>query len=278
MQPGRWIRFLVGVAPVRQEAIDCRQGAGPRRLAPLSAGRLRTVPTDRLAAILAHLPERSPVDSGTSRLCQISVEVSGTSGAGIMLLSDDLPRGSLYTTDTVSDFIDDLQYTLGEGPSIDAHSTGRAVIEPQLTSPSMHRWPALTPPVVDAGVQALFGFPVRIGAVRLGALHLYRTTSGPLANDQYRDLVIVADILARAILSMQAGPPGEPLAVELRNGANFHFVVHQAAGMVAVQLAVSVTEAMIRLRARAFRTERSIDDVADDVVGRRIRFSTSDRP
>jgi len=46
--------------------------------------------------------------------------------------------------------------------------------------------------------------------------------------------------------------------------------------MISVQLDISVTEAMIRLRARAIRTERSIDEVARDLVGRHLRFSASD--
>jgi len=234
------------------------------------------MPTDRLAASLARLSDDSADGSRTLRLCQISVGVSGTSGAGIMLLSDDLPRGSLCTTDRISHLVDDLQYTFGEGPSIDAYSKGKVVAEPQLTIPSMYRWPALTLPAINAGVRALFGFPVRIGAIRLGALHLYRTRPGPLEDDQYSDSLVMADTLAQAILSAQAHSSPGHFAVESPDGANFHFVVHQAAGMISVQLDISVTEAMIRLRARAIRTERSIDEVALDLVGRHLRFSASD--
>jgi len=234
------------------------------------------VPTDRLAAILAHMSDNRADGSETLRLCQISVDVSGTSGAGILLLSDNLPRGSLCSTDGISHLIDDLQYTFGEGPSVDAHSHGTVVAAPQLTSPSMDRWPALTSPVINAGARALFGFPVRIGAVRLGALHLYRNRSGPLDDDQHSDALVMADIVARAILSRQAHSPHDELAAEFQDGANFHLIVHQAAGMIAVQLDVSITESIIRLRARAFQTDRSIDEVAADVVGRRLRFTATD--
>jgi hypothetical protein len=34
-----------------------------------------------------------------------------------MLMSGDIPQGSLCSTDGVSALIEDLQYTLGEGPS-----------------------------------------------------------------------------------------------------------------------------------------------------------------
>jgi hypothetical protein len=49
-------------------------------------------------------------------------------------------------------------------------------------------------------------------------------------------------------------------------------VVHQATGMVKVQLNVGIAEALVRLRAYAYAEERPIEDVARDVVGRRLRF------
>lgn len=67
-------------------------------------------------------------------------------------------------------------------------------------------------------------------------------------------------------------PPGA-LAAELENGGNFRHVVHQASGMVAVQLGVAVGEALIRLRASAFANDRLLDEVADEVVGRQLRFA-----
>ncbi len=68
--------------------------------------------------------------------------------------------------------------------------------------------------------------------------------------------------------------PGRPRTrwlTGLEVGADFHFVVHNAAGMVSVQLGISVTEALIRLRAYAFSNDRLLTDVADDVVARRLR-------
>jgi hypothetical protein len=62
------------------------------------------------------------------------------------------------------------------------------------------------------------------------------------------------------------------MAQELALDADFHFVVHNAAGAVSVQLGVSITEALIRLRAYAFSNDRLLRDVAEDVVARRLRF------
>jgi hypothetical protein len=121
-------------------------------------------------------------------------------------------------------------------------------------------------------VRAVFGFPLRVGTVRLGALSLYRNSSGPLTDDQHADALVVADVAARWVLETQAGAPPDTVAQELEAGADFHFAVHNAAGMVSVQQEISVTEALIRLRAFAFSSDRVLADVADDIVARRLQL------
>ncbi len=208
----------------------------------------------------------------SARLCGGCVEITGVDGAGIMLMSGDIPRGSLCTTNEVSHLIEELQYTLGEGPCVDAYQQGRVVAEPNLAEPATPRWVAFTPPALDAGVRAVFGFPMRAGAVRLGALNLYRDWSGPLTDDQHADALVLADLAARWVLEAQAGAPLDAVAQELEIGANFHFLVHNAAGILSVQRDISVTEALIRLRAYAFSNDRLLTDVADDIVGHRLRL------
>jgi len=189
-----------------------------------------------------------------------------------MLMSGDMPRGSLCSTDAVSHLIEELQYTLGEGPCVDAYRKDQVVTEPDLAEPEILRWHSFTPPALEAGVRAIFGFPLRVGTVRLGALNLYRDSPSPLSADQHADALVMADVAARWVLEAQAGAPSGALAAELEIGADFHFAVHNAAGMVSVQLGISVTEALIRLRAYAFLHDRLLADMAQDIIARRLRL------
>jgi len=194
------------------------------------------------------------------------------SGAGVMLMSGDVPQGSLCATNEVSQLIEELQYTLGEGPCVDAYLQDRVVAEPDLADPVTRRWIAFAPPALEAGVRAVFGFPLRVGTVRLGAIDLYRDRSGPLSDDQHADALVMADVTARWVLEAQAGASPGAVAGELEIGSDFHFAVHNAAGMVSVQAGISVTEALIRLRAFAFSQDRLLADVAQDVIDRRLRL------
>jgi len=208
----------------------------------------------------------------STRLCEVTRDVVDVSGAGVMLMSGDVPLGSLCTTDAVSNLIEELQFTLGEGPCVDAYTESQVVLEPNLTDPGTPRWLAFSRQALDAGVRAVFAFPLRVGAARLRALDLFRDGPGSLSDDQHADALVMADVLANWVLDVQANAPPGSVAEELERDADFQFVVHNAAGAVSVQLGVSVTEALIRLRGYAFANDRRLRDVAEDVLARRLRF------
>jgi hypothetical protein len=227
---------------------------------------------ERRERILALLIGGKDGAFGTKRLCQVCAEVTAMGGAGIMLMAADVAQGSLCTSNPMSDLIEQLQYALGEGPCVDAYDQDWPVLEPDLVDPETPRWPAFAPAALAGGVRAVFGFPLQVGSVRLGALNLCRDQAGPLSDDQHADALVMADIAAQAVLVMQGNERSGELAFELGAGADFHYVVHQASGMVAAQLEVSVRDALVRLRAYAFGNDRSLTDVAKEVVDRKLRF------
>ena len=231
------------------------------------------MPGDRLQRILGLLAAGGDTEVAPARLCEVCADAVELTGAGVMLMSGDLPRGSVCSSDERSALIEELQYTLGEGPCVDAYHQDWPVLEPDLAGAGVARWVAFGGPAVAAGARAVFGFPLQVGAIRLGALNLYRDRPGPLSADQHADALVMAGVAARAVLAMQANAPPGQLAADLEAGANFHFVVHQAAGVVSAQLDVSMTEALIRLRAYAFANDRMLTAVAEDVVARRLRFA-----
>ncbi len=151
------------------------------------------------------------------------------------------------------------------------------MLEPDLVAPAQARWVGFTSAAVDLGALAIFAFPMMIGAVRLGAMGMYNDRPGALSDEQHADALVMADVTARAILLLQANAPPGAIANELSAATDLRFEVHQAAGMVAAQLEITVGEALIRLRANAFGSERDLDAVARDVVARRLRFVHPDR-
>jgi GAF domain len=207
------------------------------------------------------------------RLVDSCVETLDVTGAGIMLMIDDEHRGTFACSDPTIGVVEDLQFTLGTGPCIDTYRMGEPVLEPQLADPTVMRWPGFSGPAVEAGVQAIFGFPLLVVTQRLGALDLYLDHPGELRPDQVSDALILADVAAHAILEAQASAPGGELARELEAVTASRAVVHQAAGMALVQLDVPIDEAMSRIRARAYAEGRTTEALARDIVERLIHLN-----
>ena len=228
--------------------------------------------TDRLLAILTLLAQREQSHSQAGSLCAVAAEFTNLSGAGIALVSSGRQYTSLCTSNPVARKLMDLEITVGEGPCVDACLSEFAIDEADLVSSNDRGWIAYAPSATVAGAHAVFGFPVRIGAIRLGALSLYRDRPGALSPTQSSDAYLMASVIGRAVLAMQAGAPRDTIAAELEREATLDFSVHQAAGMVAVQGSMTVGDALVALRSHAFATDIALRELALRVVVREISF------
>jgi GAF domain len=217
----------------------------------------------RVAEILRSA--RAESQDGTDLLAVLAaacVRALPVTGVGLALMTDAGPAGVVTATDGVARELEDLQFTLGEGPCVDASRTGRPVLQPDLALTAPPRWPAFAGGALRAQIRAVFAIPLRVGAIRVGVLDLYRDRTGPLSPDELAEALSFADAATQVLLFGQAGlaEPGAVPAVDER------VEVHQATGVVAVQAAVGLAEAFALLRARAFAEQRSVGELARDVL------------
>ena len=265
---------------------EARRGR-PELLDPVAAGsdacveRLRdpsgrrpgvTTVRDILVSILSDTPERPA--SLPQRLCSAAASSLTVTGVGMAMMTDRGHEGVVGATDGAARTMEDLQFSLGEGPCLDASTQGRPVLQPDLARTAPQRWLGFGPAVLEAGVAAIFAFPLNIGGIRLGVLDLYRDTPGNLDQAEVRVALTYADAASVLLLHLQSQMgPDEGLHPQLVDGVSGRPEVHQATGMISVQAAVGLTEALLLLRAHAFAHDRPIIDVAHDVVQRRLRFA-----
>ncbi|HET6285267.1 MAG TPA: GAF and ANTAR domain-containing protein [Amycolatopsis sp.] len=162
----------------------------------------------------------------------------------------------------------EAQYTVGEGPGVEAFAAGSPVLVSDLRAEQV-RWPGFAQAALDSGVVAIFAFPLRFGAIRLGTLELIRHGPGGLTSDELRDAALAADLGAAALLrqARTAEVEGHEFAPDpVRSFQD----VNVATGMLAAQLHIGLDDAFTRLRAHAYGRNRSILDVARDVLERRM--------
>ena len=216
------------------------------------------------------------------RICQACVDGLDIDGAAMSLLTGSTSRETLWATDATAEMLEDLQFTLNEGACMEAAATGRPVLVADLRDcAATAGWPIFAAAVVDqTPVGALFALPLQWGAVNLGVLDLYRAVPGSLSDLQRRDAFAAADTAALMLLGHRTEPHGAAAPGGDRDAGGWlahafghRAEIHQATGMVLVQLGISATDALACLRGYAFVHRRLLLDVARDVVERRLVFT-----
>lgn len=226
-------------------------------------------------AILSEIMDGDREDASTlpQLLCASCADSMAVTGVGMALMSEHGHEGVVGATDGTARAMEDLQFTLGEGPCMDASSQGSPVLQPDLSRTSSRRWPGFGPAMLEAGVAAIFALPLQVGGIRLGVLDLYRDTSGQLREEEMVAALVYADAAVIVLLHLEGQmEPGQGVHPDLVDAVGHRPELHQATGMVSVQAAVGLTEALLLLRAHAFATETPILAVARAVVARRVRF------
>jgi hypothetical protein len=226
-----------------------------------------------LSAITDDHGERTALPA---RLCAACLSALPVSGVGVALMTVDGPSGVvLAATDERAAELEELQFALGEGPCVEASGGGRPVLVPDVAVAGSPRWPRFGAAAVDAGVRAVFAFPLRVGAIRVGVLDLYRDIPGLLAASDIVEALAFADAATVVVMHLQdhAMHDGQPSA--LIGPIDGRAVVHQATGMITIQLGIGLADALLRLRAHAYASGRTVSAIAADVVDRRLRFDDS---
>jgi transcriptional regulator with GAF, ATPase, and Fis domain len=205
------------------------------------------------------------------RLCSALTRTLPATGVGVSLLTEDHNGGGIVAaSDARSRALEELQFTAGEGPCIDAYTSGRPVLVPDLDHHGTHRWPGYAAAAREHGVRAVFAFPLQVGAARAGALDIYRTEAGSLTDDALTRAITFADVAMGLLVDGQAQVGDDRSSSDLDDALAPRLEVYQAQGMLMVDLGVGVDEAMARLRAHSYAAERPIADIARDIVAGKL--------
>ncbi|MCX5200987.1 ANTAR domain-containing protein [Streptomyces sp. NBC_00237] len=270
----------------------------------------------RMTALLAELAVRrtAGLDEPFARRC---ADVLGVDGLSVSLSvgpasPDGAPGEPVWFSGATGAALEDLQFTVGQGPALDVQATGALVLDGDLDQVPWERWPAFLPAAADLGVRAVFALPLQIGAIRLGVLTLYRAAPGGLSEQELRDALVFRDTLTLALLGAGDGLAGDGLAGDGHTGDGntrdgnagdghagdvhtggeppdppsgrspaqdftdytlYRAEVHQATGMIAARLKVAPSAALVRLRAYAYSSDVPILEAARDVLARRLIFT-----
>ena len=197
----------------------------------------------------------------------------GVRGAAVGLVAHSGFRSLVCASNAAASALEDVHRTLGEGPGVDAHCEASPVTEPDVVRAAGRRWPAFHRAALDAGSAAVFAFPLRLRGVGLGVLTLEHDRPGRLDHQQYVGALAVADAVSRSVAAARAHATEAMLVRTLAPLGADGAAIHQATGMVADRLQVTVDEALACLRALAQSGARPLADIAHEVVARTYQLN-----
>jgi hypothetical protein len=225
------------------------------------------------AAIAARARQDGTAISPRHAVIACADSLAATGGAGLSVARNGAPRETVLASTPSAEELEELQFTLGQGPGMDAAAGRGPVLVADLTMPdARRRWPLFAPAAAERGIRGMFAFPVAVGAVLIGVLGVYRLQAGLLAPQEVTDGLMFADAVLALALDERGGIASGPDGLAEAAVSARRAQVHQATGMVAAQLDVSMPDALVVLRAHAYVTGQRLSDLVADLLARRVRL------
>jgi GAF domain-containing protein len=205
------------------------------------------------------------------------VEAMDVDAAGVMLAS---PGGELQFVASSSEsmrVLELFQIQADEGPCVDCYRAGHPIVNQSLDE-SDGRWPRFTPRALAQGFRSVHSLPLRLRGRTIGALNLFRTTQGPMEEE---DVVVaqgLADVATIAILQHRSALDANTLNEQLSNALNSRIVIEQAKGIISQATNCDMDHAFGRLRAHARNHNEGLTSVAWALVGGTLSAQELDEP
>jgi hypothetical protein len=222
--------------------------------------------------VLVSEEKLSSLDELCASLCASFIDALPVTGAALSAFSGSAQETSLCASDGLAARLDELQFDLGEGPRWEAARCRSPVFLPHVRSMTHEKWPVFGKALMDSDVQALFVFPLIVGAMDIGVIELYSTAPGALGETDVMTARALADQAAWSLLRRILVPDAEQ---ETSGGglSPSRREIHQATGMVLAQTGGTAADALLLLRGHAFANGQSVRETANEVLEKRLNFT-----
>jgi GAF domain len=219
----------------------------------------------------------SGLPAALQRICRAVTSSLSCSGAAVQVITDSREAVVLASSDAASHRLGEIAFEVGEGPCLDAFTIARPVLVPDLLGEGQSRWPGYVSAIRDDCVQAVYAFPLHAGAVRLGVLELYGARIHALSSADLSLALVFAQAATDSLLQPPSGSSVALLDDPNAEGMGHWIEIHQAQGMVTVDLGIDLTAALAVMRAHAFTLDLPLLEVARMILaGARIQMTDGD--
>lgn len=194
-----------------------------------------------------------------------SIELFDAAAAGILLTNRQKELEVVASTSERSSLIGLLQLDAGEGPCVEAFTTGRAV-SVQDADEMSRRWPVFAAASRASGYASVHSIPLRLRDDALGSLNLFRETTGPLNDEDAIAAQALADVATISILQQRSADHAAVTQTQLQRALDSRVLIEQAKGFIAHTHGIDMETAFRLLRTHARSHQAALSDVARQIV------------
>jgi len=216
---------------------------------------------------------RLDLEDTLTRVAQFAVSaIPGADGAGLTLIEANRSDTIVATADFVRQ-VDDIQYSMGEGPCISAALESRTFTSTSLGGEP--RWPRFGPRVARLGVHSVLSLPLLTPDGVFGAMNVYAHAKGAFDERSVSIGELFSVPAAIAVQNAQVLAQAKRLATNLQVALTSRAVIDQAMGIVMSRTGCTSGEAFERLKARSQAEHIKVSAVAQSVVDAAVRRARS---
>ncbi|GAA2516870.1 GAF and ANTAR domain-containing protein [Streptomyces levis] len=226
--------------------------------------------SEKAARMVAEAAANAPAEQVPRRVCEAVSEGLGMDGATLALLTDTPSRQLLAATDDDALTLEDIQFTLLEGPCISAARTGEPVAVHDLRH-ELTPWPLFGATLRERlpRVVSVYALPLFFGDYVLGTVDLLGLRPHALGAEALAEAARVADAVTAALMTTREmlltgsrAPAWEPRALVRAHW----FDTARAVGALAARRGIVQEDALALMRAEAFRTGKPLADITTGIL------------
>jgi GAF domain-containing protein len=210
------------------------------------------------------LPDPGDLFATLQRVIDATLAVFQVDGAGLALEHEDGSLRWVVVTDGAAGLLEDTQRELGEGPGLAAYAEEAAVAVVDLDTD--RRFERLAAAVTQVGLHGVLAVPVAVAGRPVGALSVYATQPCPWSAIDVAAVGAYARVVAELLAAAMALGARDAEVAELTQALTARVWVEQAKGALVATEGLDPATASERLRARAGASQRTVADVAREVV------------
>jgi GAF domain-containing protein len=157
-----------------------------------------------------------------------------------------------------------VQTDRGEGPCVDAFVHNRVIVTDDLAHDE--RWPETRDVLVEHGIGAVLGIPIRLGGIVIGSLDVYHGGRHDWQDAEIAALTRYGEVVQATLQAALTAHRAGELAEQLQYALDYRVIIERGVGYLMAAKGVDAVAAFDLLRRTARGNRRKIGDVAHELL------------